>query len=209
MWRGGRLGHEDFGQGLPPTRGTTSQLPETEARFSGMVAKSKSPDMLRDVGGTCRVVHGAAEGEVRLHVPLQRARHQSRVLQATHEFGMVAHRVQDHEPMAGWRLRIRAIGPELRLHSGVIPPRHPPWLIRLAGGGIEPVAASPCLVELGMVLDPLRTARDTALTRRRDVHHDTVYTAAETWNRLRACAVRRADGRTHLRPLSSNRDSPV
>jgi len=30
----------------------TSQLPETEVRFPGMVAKSKCPDMLRGVSGT-------------------------------------------------------------------------------------------------------------------------------------------------------------
>ena len=129
-------------------------------------------DAPRGDGG---VVHGPAEGEIGLRVPLQAAELRPRAAKAPAQRGVVVHFVQDREPVAGRRLGIRPVGPELRQHAGVVAARHHLGRVRFAGDRVDVVAAAgvaalPGVEECWIVGEVRRVALDVADAGRGDVH---------------------------------------
>jgi len=86
------------------------------------------------------VVHRPAQGEVRLCVPRERIEKRALAADAPDQFLVVVDRVQDHKPVAGRRLEIGPVGPELGEHARVVAHRHELWLVGPAGGRIDGVA---------------------------------------------------------------------
>ena len=61
-----------------------------------------------------RVVHRAVQGEIQLHVPLQAIEHRPGSTEPEVRGQLIGDGVGEDIPVAGRRLRVRAIGPELR-----------------------------------------------------------------------------------------------
>src|SRR5206468_10931875 len=67
-----------------------------------------------------RVVHGAVQREVGLRVPLQPIDDRTGPADAQIRGELVPDRIRDDVPVAGWRLRARAIRPELHDRAVVV-----------------------------------------------------------------------------------------
>ena len=87
-------------------------------------------------------MHRAVEREVQLDVPLERVDHLADPADAPLEARRVGDLVGDHVPVAGRRLRLRAVGPELGERPGVVAAQHDVRLVRLAGGRVDVVAVA-------------------------------------------------------------------
>ena len=90
--------------------------------------------------GDGRVVHGAVEGEVEPHVPLQPVRGSG--TDARSEERRVGDDVREHVPVAGRRLGAGAVGPELGHEAGEVGSPDDVGGIRRAGGRVEVVAVA-------------------------------------------------------------------
>ena len=122
-------------------------------------------------GGYGGVVHGAAQREVGLHVPLQVVEHRAMAPESPHQCRVIVDVVQDREPVAGRRLRIGAVSPEFGQHPGIVGARNPLRRIRLAGARVQLVSlagitAFEQVVKGRIGLHTARQLRDVADRRR-------------------------------------------
>ena len=83
-----------------------------------------------------RVVLGAVEGEVRVHVPRERIEGSALPEEAPFEARRVGHHVGDRVPVARRRLRLRTVGPELGHDPSEVAERYDLRWVRLPGDGV-------------------------------------------------------------------------
>src|SRR5439155_7200982 len=91
-------------------------------------------------GGDRRVVHGAVDGEVYLHVPLEIVEDGPRAADALLGPWVVRNEVGDDVPVARRGLRLGPVGPELGQHAAPVASLHDVRRIRQAGGGADRMA---------------------------------------------------------------------
>ena len=97
-----------------------------------------------------RIMHRPVEGEVHLHVPLERVEHGTRAPDAPLEAGVIHDRVGQRVPVARRRLRVGTVGPELGQHPPEVGPRHQHRRVRLTGGRIALVTGPVVGTERGV-----------------------------------------------------------
>ena len=99
----------------------------------GVVPPLGSPDR------HCAVVHGRAQGQIGLDVPLEVRKDITLPLVLLDQIRMIAHVVQDGEPVSWRGFRVWPIGPEFSQYPGVVSPRHHVGGVRVAGGRVHGV----------------------------------------------------------------------
>src|SRR5438552_1484202 len=87
--------------------------------------------------GDSGIVHGAAQREVALHVPLKVVENGPLSPETPDEQRMVTHVIENREPVPGRGLRVGSIRPELGEHAGVVASWDVLGRIRLAGTRIQ------------------------------------------------------------------------
>ncbi len=155
------------------------------------------------------VVHGAAEGEVRLDVPLQVAEWLPHAAEPAFEEFVFVDFVEYREPVARRGFGVRPVGPELGEHARVVATGDHLRRIGFAGDGIDVVAGTRVsalegVEEVRVVLEVARVLFDVAETCGRDVDRHTVVRAqvrrpdgAQGESPLVAVGERAVDGRRH------------
>ena len=135
---------------LPKTR----HVPDHRDRSNAVIATLQAPRRDR------RVVDGAVQREVELHVPLQAVDSGTAPADAQVRGQLVRDRVRDHVPVAGWRLGVRTVRPELDDRAVVIALPHDVRGVRATRDGIRRMTVT--------IVRPQIVGADRT---RRNVHH--------------------------------------
>ena len=147
---GGRLGGDDLDQ--PRVQRQAVLVVGGQLRVGGLAEPRHVADRrdrphvvvmaLEAPGAHGGVVHGAVEGQVQLEVPLQRVELVARAAQAALQLRVVGDVVGQRVPVAGRRLRVGAVGPELGDDPRPIAALDDVGCVRIAGDRIQRVATA-------------------------------------------------------------------